>query len=97
MIHLVGLDERRRSRPSQLSGGEAARAGLVTALAADPKVLMADEPTGEVDEETEADILRIFEARRQEKASTLLATHSEALAAGADRVVRLLDGRVTDA
>jgi putative ABC transport system ATP-binding protein len=97
LIHLVGLDERRRSRPSQLSGGEAARAGLVTALAADPKVLMADEPTGEVDEETEADILRIFEGLRQEKASTLLATHSEALAAGADRVVRLLDGRVTDA
>jgi putative ABC transport system ATP-binding protein len=97
LIHLVGLDERRRSRPSQLSGGEAARAGLATALAADPKVLMADEPTGEVDEETEAYILRVFEGRRQENASTLLATHSEALAAGADRVVRLLDGRVTDA
>jgi putative ABC transport system ATP-binding protein len=96
LIELVGLGERRRSRPSQLSGGEAARAGLVTALAANPRVLLADEPTGEVDDETEAEILRIFEARREEGAGTLIATHSEALAASADRIVRLLDGRVTD-
>ncbi len=96
LFRLVGLEERRRSRPSQISGGEAARAGLVTALAADPKVLLADEPTGEVDEETEADILRIFERRREEGACTFLATHSETLAAKADRVVRLLDGRVVN-
>ncbi len=96
LFRFVGLEERRRSRPSQLSGGEAARAGLVTALAADPKILLADEPTGEVDEETEADILRIFERRRESGACTFLATHSEALAAKADRVVRLLDGRVVN-
>ena len=96
LFRLVGLEERRRSRPSQLSGGEAARAGLVTALAADPKILLTDEPTGEVDEETEADILRIFERRRESGACTFLATHSEALAAKADRVVRLLDGRVVN-
>ena len=97
LFRLVGLEDRRRSRPSQLSGGEAARVGLVTALAAGPQVLLADEPTGEVDEETEEEVLRIFERRREEGASTLLATHSEALAARADRIVRLLDGRVTDA
>ena len=96
LFRSVGLEDRRRSRPSQLSGGEAARAGLVTALAADPKVLLADEPTGEVDEETEADILRIFERRRESGACTFLATHSEALAAKADRVVRLLDGRIVN-
>ena len=96
LFRLVGLEERRRSRPSQLSGGEAARAGLVTALAADPKVLLADEPTGEIDEETEADILRIFEQRRERGDCTLLATHSETLAAKADRVVRLMDGRVVN-
>ena len=94
LIKLVGLDDRRRSRPSQLSGGEAARAGLVTALAADPKVLLADEPTGEVDEETEAEVVSIFERRREEGYGTLIATHSEALASKADRVVRLIDGRV---
>lgn len=96
LISMVGLSERRRARPSQLSGGEAARAGLATALAADPKVLLADEPTGEVDEETAAGILSIFEARRQAGAATLLATHSEILAAKADRVVRLVDGRVVN-
>lgn len=94
LIDLVGLGDRRRSRPSQLSGGEAARAGLVIALAADPKVLLADEPTGEVDEETEAEVVRIFERRREEGYGTLIATHSEALASKADRVVRLIDGRV---
>jgi len=94
LIDLVGLDDRRRSRPSQLSGGEAARAGLVTALAADPKVLLADEPTGEVDEETEAEVVQIFEKRREKGYGTLIATHSEALASKADRVVRLIDGRV---
>jgi len=94
LIELVGLDDRRRSRPSQLSGGEAARAGLVTALAADPKVLLADEPTGEVDEETEAEVVQIFEKRREKGYGTLIATHSEALASKADRVVRLIDGRV---
>ena len=94
LIKLVGLDDRRRSRPSQLSGGEAARAGLVTALAADPKVLLADEPTGEVDEETEAEVVSIFEKRREESYGTLIATHSEALASKADRIVRLIDGRV---
>ena len=94
LIDLVGLDDRRRSRPSQLSGGEAARAGLVTALAADPEVLLADEPTGEVDEETEAEVVSIFEKRREEGYGTLIATHSEALASKADRIVRLIDGRV---
>jgi putative ABC transport system ATP-binding protein len=96
LIEMVGLGERRRARPSQLSGGEAARAGLATALAADPKVLLADEPTGEVDEETEAGILYVFEARRLAGMATLLATHSEVLAATADRVIRLKDGRVVD-
>lgn len=96
LISMVGLSERRRARPSQLSGGEAARAGLATALAADPRVLLADEPTGEVDEETEAGILSIFEARRQAGTATLIATHSEILAAKADRVVRLVDGRVVN-
>ncbi len=96
LISLVGLQERRRAYPSQLSGGEAARAGLAVALAAAPKVLLADEPTGEVDAETEAHILRLFESRRTNGDATLVATHSRALAKRADRIVNLLDGRVID-
>jgi putative ABC transport system ATP-binding protein len=97
LLEMVGLTERRHARPSQLSGGEAARAGLAVALSTDPHVLLADEPTGEVDAETEQDILRLFESRRQLGGAALIVTHSEALAARADRVVRLLDGRVVNA
>jgi len=96
LIDLVGLTHRRQARPSQLSGGEAARAGLAVALSSDPKVLLADEPTGEVDAETERDILRLFASRRQYGGATLIVTHSDALAAHADRVIRLLDGRIVN-
>jgi putative ABC transport system ATP-binding protein len=94
LIDLVGLTNRRHARPSQLSGGEAARAGLAVALSTDPKVLLADEPTGEVDAETEKDILRLLVSRQQAGFATLVVTHSDALATHADRIVRLLDGRV---
>lgn len=96
LIDLVGLTHRRQARPSQLSGGEAARAGLAVALSSDPKVLLADEPTGEVDAETERDILRLFSSRRQNGGATLIVTHSDTLAAHADRVIRLLDGRIVN-
>jgi putative ABC transport system ATP-binding protein len=97
LIDLVGLSNRRHALPAQLSGGEAARAGLAVALSTDPKVLLADEPTGEVDAETEKDILRLLESRRKEGGAILIVTHSDALAADADRIVRLLDGRVINA
>jgi putative ABC transport system ATP-binding protein len=96
LIEMVGLADRRYARPSQLSGGEAARAGLAVALSTHPNVLLADEPTGEVDAETEQHILHLLASRRHEGGATLIVTHSEALAARADRVVRLFDGRVID-
>jgi putative ABC transport system ATP-binding protein len=96
LVAATGLQERRRARPSQLSGGEAARAGLAVALAAAPPVLLADEPTGEVDAETERRIIDMFAARRRAGGATLVATHSLALAACADRIVHLDDGRIVD-
>jgi putative ABC transport system ATP-binding protein len=95
VTEMVGISERRQARPSQLSGGEAARAGLAVALAAAPTVLLADEPTGEVDAETEEHILGLLEAHRRAGGAILVATHSDAVARRADRVVGLLDGRVT--
>ena len=97
LIEQVGLHDRRYSLPSQLSGGEAARAALAVALSTEPKVLMADEPTDEVDAETEKQILDLLDAHRRDGRATLIATHSDALAAHADRIVRLLDGRVVNA
>jgi putative ABC transport system ATP-binding protein len=96
LLDLVGLAHRRHARPSQLSGGEAARAGLAVALSTDPKLLLADEPTGEVDSATEHDILSLFASRRQRGGATLIVTHSNALAAHADRIVCLLDGMVVN-
>jgi putative ABC transport system ATP-binding protein len=96
LLTRVGLQERREARPSELSGGEAARAGLAVALACSPTVVLADEPTGEVDADTEQQILEIFAEHSRAGGALVIATHSDALAARADRVVRLRDGRVVD-
>lgn len=96
-VDAVGILNRIDAYPTELSGGEAARAGLAIALAKQPRVIVADEPTAEVDRETESHILDLFEARRGEGMSTLVATHSERLAARADRIVHLWDGRIRDA
>jgi len=96
LMDLVGLADRHRALPSQLSGGEAARAGLAVALAAAPPLLLADEPTGEVDAATEAHIIRLLLAHRDNNGAALIVTHSAALAAHADRVLQLSDGRIGD-
>ncbi|MEA2123272.1 MAG: putative transport system ATP-binding protein, partial [Solirubrobacteraceae bacterium] len=85
---------RARSRPSRLSGGELARGGLAVALANDPAVVLADEPTGELDSETAAGILRLLREQAQAGAAVVVVTHSPEAAAAADRVVHLRDGRV---
>jgi putative ABC transport system ATP-binding protein len=94
LLQAVGLADRAHNYPVQLSGGETARAGLAAALAVDPPVLVADEPTAEIDRQAEGQLLDYFEARRASGKATLLATHSAALAARADRVIRLADGRI---
>ncbi|MBZ9982552.1 MULTISPECIES: ABC transporter ATP-binding protein [unclassified Mesorhizobium] len=94
LLESVGLSHRARAFPTELSGGETARAGLAVALAADPPILVADEPTAEVDRDTESGLIEQFEARREAGLATLLATHSKALAQRADRIIRLRDGRI---
>jgi putative ABC transport system ATP-binding protein len=96
LVISVGLAHRAHGYPAQLSGGETARAGLAVALAANPPIMIADEPTAEVDAVTEERLLGHFEARCRDGFSTLLATHSSALAARADRIIRLKDGRLTN-
>ena len=92
----LGLAGHTTARPAQLSGGEVARAGLAVALAASPRVLLADEPTGEVDAATETRVLEVLNAQRAAGTAIVIATHSEALASHADRVVRMHDGRIDD-
>lgn len=93
LLDLVGLTARARALPRELSGGELARAGLAVALAADPVVLVADEPTGELDVDTERQVLTLIRSVAAEGAAVVVASHSAEVAAGADRVLRLVDGR----
>jgi putative ABC transport system ATP-binding protein len=96
LLDALGLSPHRRVYPAQLSGGEAARAGLAVALAAAPKILLADEPTGEVDAVTEAWVLELIEAYCRDGGAAVVATHSAALAQKANRIVRLADGKIVD-
>ena len=96
LLGKLGLATRWNAMPSELSGGESARAGLAVALAAEPEILICDEPTGEVDGETEALILTDLAERRDAGMAILVATHSLALARLADRVVHIRDGRIVD-
>ncbi len=90
----LGIGARLAAWPEELSGGESARAALAVALAGDPLVLVADEPTGELDADTEALLIAELRAVAARGVAVLVASHSDAVAAGADRVVRLNDGQV---
>jgi putative ABC transport system ATP-binding protein len=91
-LEAVGVDRRARALPRELSGGEAARAGLAVALANDPLVLIVDEPTGELDESTEERILALLHERARRGTSVVIASHSAAVRRSADRVLVLEDG-----
>jgi putative ABC transport system ATP-binding protein len=93
LLDAVGLTRRSGARPSELSGGEAVRAGLAAALANNPDVLVADEPTGELDGKTEADVLRLIRDQADQGTAVIVASHSAAVAAMADEVIQLKDGQ----
>jgi putative ABC transport system ATP-binding protein len=90
----LGLADMEDRYPDQLSGGEQQRVAIARGLVGPRKVLLADEPTGALDETTSESILRALRARCDDGAAALLVTHEPAYAAWADRVVRLRDGRV---
>lgn len=93
----VGLEQRERAFPGTLSGGERQRVALARALANEPRLLLADEPTGSLDSEAGAQVLRLIERVRLERAMTvLLVTNDEFVAGSAGRTLRLRDGRVDD-
>lgn len=94
LLSQVGLSSRSHAVPRQLSGGELARAGLAVALANTPALILADEPTGELDAATEEHILALLRDRAQAGAGVLIVTHSREVTASADRVITLSDGRI---
>ncbi|MEE8557696.1 MAG: ABC transporter ATP-binding protein [Myxococcota bacterium] len=94
LLERLGLAHRLGHRPAQLSGGERQRVAIARALVNEPRVILADEPTGNLDEATGAEILSIFAELQQEGRTLIVVTHSEEVAAHAERVVRLRDGQV---
>jgi putative ABC transport system ATP-binding protein len=91
-----GVAHRQYARPAQLSGGELARAGLAVALANQPATILADEPTGELDEDTAARVMGLLRERAELGSAVLVVTHSPQVAASSDREIRLRDGRVEE-
>ncbi len=98
MLETVGLSDRLGHRPGELSGGERQRVSIARALVNDPRLVLADEPTGSLDQATGGQILSLLaDLRARRDLALVLVTHAPDVAARADRTIRLLDGRVVEA
>ena len=93
VLERVGLADRLHHRPGELSGGQCQRVAIARALANEPALVLADEPTGELDRATSRQILTLFQSLNEDGATVVVATHDLELAAGATRRIEIVDGR----
>ena len=96
LLELLGLSDRADHRPTELSGGQRQRVAIARALVNDPEILLADEPTGNLDSKTGQEIVEIFNKLHSEGRTILMVTHDLELAQNCGRIIRLKDGRIED-
>ncbi|HBR01597.1 MAG TPA: macrolide ABC transporter ATP-binding protein [Ruminiclostridium sp.] len=96
MLSRVGLEDKMGHRPNQLSGGQQQRVAIARALATNPTILLADEPTGALDQKTGRQVMMLFRELNQEGNTIIMITHDKSIAKNASRIVRLLDGVLTE-
>lgn len=97
LLDAMGLGDKIDAYPSQLSGGQQRRVAIARAFINNPEIILADEPTGDLDEETEAEVIRFFKRLNEEKGITfIVVTHSSTIANEANRVLRMHNGRLTE-
>lgn len=96
LLELVGLGERMGHHPGQLSGGQQQRVAVARALVNDPRILMADEPTGNLDSRTSAEVIQLFRALNAKGITLILVTHDPEIARNASRTITLRDGRIIE-
>ncbi|MCE5270707.1 ABC transporter ATP-binding protein [bacterium] len=94
MLDLVGLGDRATHRPNELSGGQRQRVAIARALANDPEIILADEPTGNLDSASGAEIVSLFAKLNEQGKTLIIVTHDQKVAAHCKRVIRILDGKV---
>ncbi len=95
IVQTLGLDDRLEAMPNQLSGGQQQRVAIARALAAAPAIILADEPTGNLDSKTSQDVLGLLKVTSQKFSQTIvMITHNEEIAQMADRIIRIEDGRI---
>jgi putative ABC transport system ATP-binding protein len=96
LLERLGLADRMQFKPARLSGGQQQRVAMARALLNEPSVILADEPTGQLDSNTSQEILELFTEINASGTTIVLVTHDEATAAAAHRVIRLHDGRIAE-
>ena len=96
LLEMLGLTDRADHKPSELSGGQRQRVAIARALANEPDILLADEPTGNLDSKTGEEIMQIFKELHSEGRTIIMVTHDQGLAENCDRIIRLKDGGIED-